>query len=236
MNCPSCGKTVAEAAWICGFCDHILDASVLGDVYDDSDETKDARAPSGREERTSLIAWKPKPDPRDDEVPDALILGDVGIEEDDFQLVHGAAKRGDGRTATFLFYASGATSRIVHPEAIPRITGGDQTIPRTPYEDFILASIDGVRSVRDIHRSSGLAPQEVVVTLLTLLDKGAIRIDGVVPERAERPTRMRDLDPESEKTEAIQRPASESEAGGERRSPERHRLRRDHERGAGRVR
>src|SRR5687768_13325230 len=130
-----------------------------------------------------------------------MLLGEP--DESDSQLVRGvAARSSDGRTATFLFYTSGATSRIVHPDAIPRITGGDQTIPRTPYEDFILSQIDGIRSVRDIHRASGLAPQEVVVTLLTLLDKGAIRIDGVAPERH---TKLRDIDPEMETTQAIER-------------------------------
>src|SRR5690606_20336314 len=106
------------------------------------------------------------------------ILGDVDV-AGDFQVVRGAGQRGDGRTSTFLFYTSGATSRIVHPDAVPVVTGEEQTIPRTPYEDFILSQIDGRRSVRDIHRASGLAPQEVVVTLLTLLDKGAVRISGV---------------------------------------------------------
>ncbi len=194
---------MAEAAWICGFCDHILDASVLGDVYESAEDSSD-RVPSVREERTSLIVWNPRPDSGEDDVPDAMILGDAGVAEDDFQLMRGAARRDDGRTATFLFYASNATSRIIHPDAVPRITGGDQTIPRTPYEDFILSQIDGVRSVREIHRASGLAPQEVMVTLLTLLDKGGIRIDGVSsPQHG-----MRDLDGELETTQAIERAAS----------------------------
>lgn len=137
------------------------------------------RVPSVQEERTSIVAWHPKPEEDEaDEVPDALILGDVDV-AGDFQMVRGAARRGDGKTSTFLFYTSGATSRVVHPDAVPEVTGEDRSIPRTPYEDFILSQIDGMRSVRDIHRASGLAPQEVVVTLLTLLDKGAVRIAGV---------------------------------------------------------
>src|SRR5687768_9737758 len=107
MDCPSCGKTVAESAWICGFCDHILDPSVLGEVYgEDGDEELPRRPPSVREERTSLIAWNPKPDPQYEEVPDAMILGDP--DESDSHLMRGAAARAhDGRTATFLFYTSG---------------------------------------------------------------------------------------------------------------------------------
>jgi tetratricopeptide (TPR) repeat protein len=198
MKCPSCGKTVAESAWICGFCDHILDPSVLGDVYDaDADTSEKVPVQSQREERTSLIAWNPKPEDAYEEVPDAMILGEPDESVSDSQIMRGAAQKSDGRTATYLFYATGATSRIVHPDSVPRITGGDPTIPRTPYEDFILSQIDGVRSVRDIHRTSGLAPQEVVVTLLTLLDKGAIRIDG-----------LSGLDASTEKTQSIERPQS----------------------------
>src|SRR5688500_20093411 len=93
MDCPSCGKTVAETAWICGFCDHILDPSVLGEV---DGESKPQRAPSSREERTSLIAWHPKPDPEYEEVPDAMILGEP--DESDSQLVRGvAARSSDGQ-------------------------------------------------------------------------------------------------------------------------------------------
>lgn len=179
MDCPSCGKRVAENAWICGFCDHILDASVLGDVFGEREAEPQDRGSSVREERTSIIAWKPEQEEDEgDEVPDALILGEVDA-SDDFQVVRGAARGNDGRTSTFLFYTSGATSRTIHPDAVPETTGNDDTLPRTPYEDFILSQIDGIRSVRDIHHASGLAPQEVVVTLLTLLDKGAVRITGV---------------------------------------------------------
>src|SRR5688500_15191094 len=111
MKCPSCGKTVAESAWICGFCDHILDPSVLGDVYEERAEpSQRARVPSVREERTSLIAWTPKPEGSPEEVLDAMILGEPDDDDvRDSQIMRGAAQSSDGRTATYLFYASGAT-------------------------------------------------------------------------------------------------------------------------------
>jgi tetratricopeptide (TPR) repeat protein len=177
VKCPSCGKRVPSTAWICRSCDHILDPSVLEQqAAKAEEETTDERVPSVREERTALIAWNPKPEPYEEEpLPDAVILGsgDGGGS----RVVRGAGATNDGKTSTFLFYTSAATSRVVHPDSIPVIADTDHTIPRTPYEDFILSQVDGRRSVRQIHRSSGLAPQEVVVTLLTLLDKGAVRME-----------------------------------------------------------
>jgi hypothetical protein len=174
MNCPSCKGTVKDDEWLCPYCEHILDLSVLG-VDDDAADGATPRA-----EITKSVAWDPGPErsARTDDPPDAMILGEVGVAEKDFNVVAGAAAKQDGRTSTFLFYTSGATSRIIHPDATVKRTRRDATIPRTPYEDFILSLVDGVRSVRQIQRTSGLAPQEVVITLLTLLDKGAISIDS----------------------------------------------------------
>lgn len=129
-----------------------------------------------REERTKLIAW-PKPE-QEDSVPDAVILGNVSVAEGEFAVVHGAGAGEGGRTSTFLYYAAGSTTRVVHPDAVPRLSEADTTLPRTPYEDFILSCIDGRRTVREIQKTSGLAPQEVAVTLLTLLDKNAVVIVG----------------------------------------------------------
>ncbi len=166
MPCPSCGARVDPDAWICGACDHILDPSVL--------EPKEDQELPIQAERTRLVAWAPPEE--NDEYPDAVILGDVGVAEEEFSVVAGAQAGGNGRTSTFLFYAGGSSTRVVHPHAIPHLTDHNDTLPRTPYEDFILSCIDGDKSVRQIQKESGLAPQEIVVTLLTLMDKGAVDI------------------------------------------------------------
>lgn len=170
MKCPACRATIGADAWICPKCDHILDPSVLDGTTSAKEE-----APV-REERTKLIAW-PRPE-QEDSVPDAVILGNVNVAEGEFAVVHGAGAQEGGRTSTFLFYAAGSTTRVVHPDAVPRLSEADTTLPRTPYEDFILSCIDGRRTVREIQKTSGLAPQEVAVTLLTLLDKNAVVIVG----------------------------------------------------------
>jgi hypothetical protein len=41
MNCPSCHKQVKDDAQICPHCDHIIDASFLGDVSGDADDDAD---------------------------------------------------------------------------------------------------------------------------------------------------------------------------------------------------
>ncbi|MCB9650015.1 MAG: hypothetical protein H6730_26020 [Deltaproteobacteria bacterium] len=166
MRCPACNKTVEPDAWLCPFCEHIIDASVLEDT--DGDDLASS-------EPTKMMLNPLAPEP-EGPLPDAMILGDVGIAEDEFAVVEGAGVQSDGRTSTFLYYAGGASTRVVHPEAIPRLTTLEHDQPRTPYEDFILSCIDGVQTVRQIQKTSGLQPQEVVVTLLTLMDKGAVVI------------------------------------------------------------
>jgi hypothetical protein len=183
MLCPACGKKVKADAWICPACDHILDTSFL-------EESGGVGLAPQREERTRLVAW-PTPSP-EEPMPDAMILGDVSVAEDEFAVVHGAGAQGDGRTSTFLYYTAGSSTRVIHPDAIPSFLATARPLVCTPYEDFILSCVDGRRTVRDIQRLSGLAPQEVVVTLLTLMDKGAVQIEtangapgaSTLPERA----------------------------------------------------
>lgn len=168
-SCPSCDRTVEAGAWICPYCDFILDPSVLG---------------TGDEERAP--SSKPVWSENTGDAPEAMILGDVNVDPEDFQVLPGAGASGDGRTSTFLFYTSGATSRVLRPDVIPvrEPSVAERSMPTTPYEDFILAAIDGVRSVRDIQRTSGLAPQEVTITLLTLIDKKVVRIQPPPPPPA----------------------------------------------------
>ncbi len=166
MQCPQCASEVHKTAWICPFCEYILDPSVLAEG-DDSD---------------ALLAESFE---TSDGAPEAVILGDVTVDPDDFQLIPGAGTDSHGRTATFLFYTTGATSRIVRPEAIPKLSEMTLThrSPTTPYEDFILGLIDGRRTVRVIQKESGLSPQEVMISLLTLIDKRIVEVTGTESRR-----------------------------------------------------
>lgn len=172
MRCPACNKTVDVHAWLCPFCEHIIDPSVLSPAGADEDGDLAASEPTMMAPMPMLPASTASNEP----LPDAVILGDVGIAADEFSAFEGAGVQSDGRTSTFLYYATGASTRVVHPDAVPRLLHVRDGHPRTPYEDFILSCVDGTRTVRQIQRASGLQPQEVVVTLLTLLDKGAVDI------------------------------------------------------------
>ena len=161
MQCPACEETVAADDWICPHCDHILDSSFLGerDIH---------------EEKTGVVAWARRK--RLSDPSDAVILGDVNVAEDEFSVITGPGAGGDGRTSSFVYYAGESSARAVHPDAVPVIIHRDGTTPRTPFEDAMMLCIDGKRSVRELQKVSGLTPQDVVVSLLTLIDKGAIRI------------------------------------------------------------
>lgn len=165
-TCPGCRSEVHREAWICPFCEFILDPSVL-------EEGDGAGAPMAASFESADVA------------PEAVILGDVTVDPDDFQLMPGAGTDNQGRTSTFLFYTTGATSRIVRPEAVPRISESTLThrSPTTPYEDFVLSLVDGKRTVRAIQKTSGLSPQEVMISLLTLIDKRIVEVAGTESRR-----------------------------------------------------
>ncbi|MBI4820140.1 MAG: hypothetical protein HY791_27945 [Deltaproteobacteria bacterium] len=162
-RCPNCDAEVDALDWICAYCDHILDPSVL----------------EGSEDESEPSAWTNK-GPVSNETPDAMILGDVDVDPDGFRVVPGAGASADGRTTTMLFYTSTATTRVVRPDAVPLLdsVGRRPKVPTTPYEDFLLSCVDGRLTVRQIQVDSGLTPQEVTITLLTLMDKGLVRFEG----------------------------------------------------------
>ena len=136
MRCPACQKPVEADAWLCPYCEHVIDPSVLEPSAEDtsdlvsSEPTRMAPLPEG------LRSYE------EDPIPDAVILGDVGIAADEFSVVESVGLQSDGRTSTFLYYATGSSTRVVHPEAVPRLTAVDDDAPRTPYEDFILSCVD----------------------------------------------------------------------------------------------
>src|SRR5687768_12726944 len=111
--CPACGQPLAEASWICPKCDHILDPSVLDSgaaAAELEPRTGTARGsgPKLQSEPTpTASAFEPVFEP-----PEAMILGDVTIDASDFavEVIAGSGAQGDGKTGSFLFYASSASA------------------------------------------------------------------------------------------------------------------------------
>ncbi|MEO1231620.1 MAG: tetratricopeptide repeat protein [Myxococcota bacterium] len=167
MRCPSCKESLPSAdAWICPYCEHIIDPSVFMEGS--------GPQPPGIEEGTLRgVAWDHDVG-SEPELPEAIILGEGRTPGRQPAVLSGAGATPDGRTSTFLYYAA-SPSRAVSPKAVPR-KNSRSTAPLTPYEDFLLRCVDGHRTVRHIRHLSGLAVEEVVVTLLTLIDKGAITL------------------------------------------------------------
>lgn len=165
MRCPACKGSLPTAdVWICPHCEHILEPSLFEDEKSPSPASPDDHATMG-------VAWD-NDLASEPELPDAIILGEGPTSGRQPSFLSGAGAGPDGRTSTFLYY-SAASPRVVSPDAIPRRASRSHSA-LTPYEGFVLRCVDGLRSVRHIRRLSGLGVEEVVVTLLTLLDKGVI--------------------------------------------------------------
>ena len=176
MECPACESTVAANAWICPHCDHILDTSFLGD-----DDILDIH-----EEKTGVLAWTAS-DPNDaqDDPPDAVILGNVNVSEEEFAVVTGPGGDGEGRT--FVYYSAESSAGLIQPDAVPHLVRADLPETSGRLESEVLRLVDGRRTVREIQRASGHGAQDVVISLLTLLDKENIHFPKHAASRSRRP-------------------------------------------------
>ena len=112
------------------------------------------------------------------EFADAMILGDVSIQSDAFEMMEGTHVDDEGQINNCLLYSAGGTARAISPDSILvcREDAVLQAHRLTPYERFLYEMLDGVLDARDLCESTGLAKNEVMSTLLTLTDKGLIRV------------------------------------------------------------
>jgi tetratricopeptide (TPR) repeat protein len=127
------------------------------------------------------------------EFADAMILGEANIEQDAFEMIEGTHVDDMGNTNSFLLYASGATTRGLSPVSVPLLVENTESsgLPLTPYERFLLDIIDGLKTVRDIQTNCGLDHQEIMTTLLTLLDKKLITFSDPKADKSDQGSNKR---------------------------------------------
>ncbi|MBI4815743.1 MAG: hypothetical protein HY791_05785 [Deltaproteobacteria bacterium] len=101
---------------------------------------------------------------------EAVILGEPSEEA----MSTAPAKRGVSLAG--FAYASEKSLRLLAPAAIPVVVG-DDVQPQSPFEVFLLRRIDGRRSVEELGRSGALSSDEISVGLLSLLERGMLRLE-----------------------------------------------------------
>ncbi|MBI4816147.1 MAG: hypothetical protein HY791_07815 [Deltaproteobacteria bacterium] len=149
MKCSKCGAANDDYAFFCDACGEPLPAGGF-----DNDALKE------------ISAWRITP-----LGGEALILGDAGA--DDFDAVGAQIPTADG-AASYIVYTG--TSGYLSPLAVlDRASHGD-TANLTPYEAFVLDLIKRPMAVADIEASSPLAHDELNVSLMTLVDRGLLRV------------------------------------------------------------
>jgi hypothetical protein len=190
MQCPSCKSEVDSEVWFCPICAEQLRAPKA------ADPTSEAPAfnwddPLGDQtfvdEVSETIAWSVTPDFSQE----ALIVGSSFEPAEpgapSVQTFDGAVLKEDGTTSSFLLYADPKTAGLVKPEAVPVRSSAPPGDFLTPYESFVYGQIDGKRTIGEIQADGLLAPAEVNVSILTLLDRGSIAIPERPPTRGESP-------------------------------------------------
>ncbi|MCP4501718.1 MAG: hypothetical protein GY822_17295 [Deltaproteobacteria bacterium] len=163
MICPKCGRPIPDAAVICPGCDFILDTDFLGTEI--LDEDKRLRPGMGGI------------DPEVFNLADAAILGDM----DEKNQVFDTQDTGFNvkETTSARLYVTGSTQAIMAPDAVPAKTGKSFNKRKlTPFERHLLGYIDGVRPVEVIEREAGLDDAEVKTALVTLTEKGLVKVIG----------------------------------------------------------
>jgi hypothetical protein len=117
----------------------------------------------------------------DDDPADAMIVGFLDSDREP-SMIQSAKATANGRVKSVLIYATGSSSSILQPWAVPAVIAREESATMSPYEAKAFSLIDGQRSAREIHRLSGLRKHHVEGALLTLLDRGIIRLRSVRPD------------------------------------------------------
>jgi len=184
VECPKCGRRVDDGAFICPACEFILDTSFLGDdITDDEKEKRVAKRAAAAAAAAALaapLAGASAPKPRPQVLSshfgeDAIILGNGRGEYSDFASKDAAGLRKEVTQARF--YIGGSAMALLSPDAVPEVVPGMMTGARmTPFEQHVLAFINGMRSIGRIKKKSAIEESEFKTSVAMLADKGIIRL------------------------------------------------------------
>jgi hypothetical protein len=173
MLCPSCGTEVEASAWFCPVCAHQLHEDVAAPVVSTSGAGDTQRDGTFVEEVSRTIAWAHTPEI----TAEALIVGEVSEVSGPARTFHGTVSQPDGSTPSFTLYTHGEGSILDDPTLAPRRTSVAPGPDLSPYEHFVYEEVDGQRTLGEIQSAGLLAPTEIQVSLLTLLERGLITLD-----------------------------------------------------------
>ena len=122
----------------------------------------------------------------DEATGEAVILGSLSGELT--LLEYGAA--GPEGHAPQILYVDTETARALGPTAIPQrpsLATASAAEPMTPYERFVLESIDGARTMTDLAQGGLLSRDEIAGVLLSLVERGLVEMS--VSRRPEAPAK-----------------------------------------------
>lgn len=173
MVCPSCGTDVEASAWFCPVCAHQLHEDVVAPAVSTSGAGDTQRDGTFVEEVSRTIAWAHTPEI----TAEALIVGEVSEVSGPARTFHGTVSQADGSTPSFTLYTHGGGSVLDDPTLAPRRTSVAPGPDLSPYEHFVYEEVDGQRTLGEIQSAGLLAPTEIQVSLLTLLERGLITLD-----------------------------------------------------------
>lgn len=173
MACPSCGTEVDASVWFCPVCAHQLHEDVAAPVVSTSGAGDTARDGTFVDEVSRTIAWAHTPEI----TAEALIVGEVSEVSGPARTFHGTVAQADGSAPAFTLYTSGDAAALDDPTLAPRRTSTAPGPDLSPYEHFVYEEVDGQRTLGEIQSAGLLAPTEIQVSLLTLLERGLITLD-----------------------------------------------------------
>jgi tetratricopeptide (TPR) repeat protein len=184
MDCPGCRRAVSEGDWFCPWCaTQLHDRAQIDRFKADAPAAPDdafaaLEAPTFEDEVTSTLAWKRSPEMLTGE---ALIVGElsgeIDLDEAGVPTFEAVAPGLEGITQGLLLYADSSSTKLLSPSAVPRLVSlVPEDVLLTPYEEYLVTFINGRRTIRELQEAGLLAPEEMSVSILTLVDRGLITL------------------------------------------------------------
>lgn len=168
MRCPICNTPAVASTWFCQVCGHQLksDEEIQQAVEQLDDGTDVLDHDTITHEATR---------------PEALILGELSANFDEssegIEIVEASISDSEGKASRYVVYAETTATKMVQPDAVPRRVRSSADQQLTPSERRIVELADGDRSVLDIRRDGNLDKNEMVVSLLALIERGVLSLE-----------------------------------------------------------
>jgi len=172
MLCPACGTENADDAIACTACREVIDVELMDAIHDDTD--------NGLHTDPRGASFGTSPVPSDD---------DWAVSSHTRASPMGAVRQPTQAEAA-------RTDVMLRSDAVLLLVEGTDPSTLSPFEQHIVAHLDGVRPIARVRKKTGLSGDDVRIAIGTLRDKQRLRLVGIFDPTLPAPTVAVELPPQ----------------------------------------